>query len=158
MPDGGLCSVNAMLKAWAILCTLTLAGGIAGCTSAAPDKTTATTAPQVTAATTPVPNSKEALETRAHQLDVLASKGDAASAYEFYSQRCKNIIGNLDRYKAFLSEWLKGRSPQYSGVTVKVNGSSGQVVSIDNDPNSPASSMQPRTWTFIDGEWQFDNC
>jgi hypothetical protein len=26
------------------------------------------------------------------------------------------------------------------------------------DPNAPADSMQPRTWTFIDNTWQFDNC
>ena len=33
-----------------------------------------------------------------------------------------------------------------------------QVVSIDDDPNAPASAMNPRTWTFIDGRWQFDSC
>ena len=103
-------------------------------------------------------NSKQTLEERAHELDVLASQGNAAAAYEFYSQRCKNNFGNLDNYKAFLNLWLKDRNPQYSGVTVKLNGSSAQVVSIDNDPNTPASSMNPRTWTFIDGTWQFDNC
>ncbi|BBX27428.1 hypothetical protein MALV_25530 [Mycolicibacterium alvei] len=108
--------------------------------------------------TAAVPNSKEALEIRAHQLDVFASRGNAAAAYEFYSQRCKQTLGDLDSYNAFLNEWLKGRKPQYAGVTVKVNGSSAQVVSIDNDPNTPASSMNPRTWTFIDGAWQFDNC
>ena len=104
------------------------------------------------------PNSKEELEARAHELDLLASQRNATAAYEFYSQRCKNIIGNLDSYKAFLDKWLKGRDPQYSGVTVKVNGSSAQVVSIDNDPGTPASSMNPRTWTFIDDILQFDNC
>ena len=117
------------------------------------------TAPQEITTTPPPPNSKEDLETRAHQLDLLASQGDAAAAYNFYSQRCKNIIGDLDSYKAVLTEWLKGRSPQYSNaVTAKVNGSSAQVVSIDGDPNAPASAMTPRTWTFIDGQWQFDNC
>jgi hypothetical protein len=58
----------------------------------------------------------------------------------------------------FLAAWIDGRKPQYSGVTVRVNGSSGQVVSIDDDPNAPASAMNPRAWTFIDGRWQFDNC
>lgn len=116
------------------------------------------TQPTSSTATDATPNSREALEVRAHQLDVLASQGDAAAAYEFYSQRCKMTLGDLDSYKAFLNQWLKGRNPQYSGVTVKVNGSSAQVVSIDNDPNTPASSMDPRIWTFIDGTWQFDNC
>ncbi len=130
---------------------------LAGCGSTTKTATeTAVEKPSATAA--PAANSKEALEIRAHQLDVLASQGDANAAYRFYSRRCKNIIGNLDSYKAFLTEWLKGRNPQYLDVTVKVNGSSGQVVSIDNDPNYPPSSMDPRTWTFIDGEWQFDNC
>lgn len=129
-----------------------------GCSSSGSEGGSQSSAAPTATSTAPAPNSKEALEARAHQLDVLASQGDAAAAYEFYSQRCKNIIGNLDAYKAFLTEWLKGRNPQYGGVTVKVNGSSAQVVSVDNDPNAPASSMQPRTWTFIDGQWQFDNC
>jgi serine/threonine protein kinase, bacterial len=103
-------------------------------------------------------NSKEALEAAAHQLDVLASQGKAADAYEFYSQRCKNIIGDLDSYRAELDVFFEGRNPQYSSATAKVNGSSGQVVSIDDDPSAPASAMNPRTWTFIDGRWQFDNC
>jgi hypothetical protein len=37
------------------------------------------------------------------------------------------------------------------------NGSSLQVVSIDDDKNAPASALTPRTWTFIDRRWQFDN-
>jgi serine/threonine protein kinase, bacterial len=104
------------------------------------------------------PNSKEALQSVAHELDVLASQGKAAEAYQFYSQRCKNIIGDLNSFKAFLAVWLEGRDPRYSGVTVKINGSSAQVVSIDDDPNAPVDSMNPRTWTFIDGRWRFDNC
>lgn len=108
--------------------------------------------------TTVAPDSREALEAAAHRLDVLATQGNAAEAYRFYSQRCKNIIGDLNSYKAFLASWREGRNPQYSGVTVKVNGSSAQVVSIDDDPNAPASTMNPRTWTLIDGRWQFDNC
>ena len=144
-----------MRKVVAIVIACVVAGSIVGCSQSGSGRES--TAARTTSAA-PAPNSKEALEARAHQLDVLASHGDAKAAYAFYSQRCKNIIGSFESYSAFLTEWLKGRNPQYSGVTAKVNGSSGQVVSIDNDPNSPASSMDPRTWTFIDGEWQFDNC
>lgn len=147
------------MKSAFVMCAFLLAGGLSGCSST--DSATTTDSPAASPATTaaaPAPNSKEALEDRAHQLDLLASKGDAAAAWQFYSQRCKNIIGNLDSYKAFLTQWREGRNPQYGGVTVKVNGSSAQVVSVDNDPNAPASSMEPRTWTFIDGQWQFDNC
>ncbi len=146
------------MKQAAIISAFLLIGSVSGCSSA--DTGTKAEIPAATSATSaaPAPNSKEALETRAHQLDLLATNGDAAAAWEFYSQRCKNIIGGLDSYKLFLDQWRKGRNPQYGGVTVKVNGSSAQVVSVDNDPNAPASSMQPRTWTFIDGQWQFDNC
>ena len=134
-----------------------LAGGAVGCSPSDAGSANATIAASATT-TVAAPNSKEALESAAHQLDLLASQGNASAAYEFYSQRCKNIIGDVESYKAFLAAWLEGRKPQYSGVTVRVNGSSGQVVSIDDDPNAPASAMNPRTWTFIDGRWQFDNC
>jgi len=108
--------------------------------------------------TTSAPHSKEALEARAHRMDTLASQGDAAAAFQFYSQRCKDIIGGLDAYRTALTEWLTSHTPRYAGVTVRVSGSSAQVVSVDSDPNAPASSMAPRTWTFIDGAWHFDNC
>lgn len=141
-----------------MICAFLLVGVVSGCSGSpsASKSDTPAAAPSTSAA--PAPNSKEALENRAHQLDLLATQGDAAAAWEFYSQRCKNIIGNLESYKMFLNQWRQGRNPQYGGVTVKVNGSSAQVVSVDNDPNAPASAMQPRTWTFIDGQWQFDNC
>ncbi len=146
------------MKHAALICAFLLVGGVSGCSSTDSATKTETPAAAPATTTTPAPNSKEALEERAHQLDLLATKGDAVAAWEFYSQRCKNIIGNLDSYKIFMDQWREGRNPQYGGVTVKVNGSSAQVVSVDNDPNAPASSMDPRTWTFIDGQWQFDNC
>jgi len=89
---------------------------------------------------------------------MLASQGRAAEAYKFYSQRCKAIIGDLEAYKAELDAFFAGRNPQYTSATAQVNGSSGHVVSVDEDPSAPASAMNPRTWTFIDGRWQFDNC
>ena len=148
------------MKRGAMICAFLLLGGLSGCSSSSDSTTKASEPPSPAPATisTPAPNSKEVLEARAQQLDQLASQGEAAAAWEFYSQRCKNIIGNLDSYGIFLEQWRKGRNFQYGGVTVKVNGSSAQVVTVDNDPNAPASSMQPRTWTFIDGQWQFDNC
>jgi hypothetical protein len=57
-----------------------------------------------------------------------------------------------------LELFYAGRTPNYTGWTVRVNGSSGQVVTVDADPSAPASAMNPRTWTLIDGRWQFDNC
>lgn len=147
------------MKRGVLVCAALVVGGLSSCSST--DSATTIEAPAASPATTtaaPAPNSKEPLEARAQQLDQLASKGEAAAAWEFYSQRCKNIIGSLDSYKLFLDQWREGRNFQYGGVTVKVNGSSAQVVTVDNDPNAPASSMEPRTWTFIAGQWQFDNC
>ncbi|MFT4043181.1 MAG: hypothetical protein QM673_08470 [Gordonia sp. (in: high G+C Gram-positive bacteria)] len=137
---------------------------VAGCTSGTgaggEDSAIGLTAAETThpSASSVAPNSKEALESAAHQLDLFASEGNAEAAYGFYSQRCKNIIGSIDSYKSFLNVWRYGRNPRYTGVTSRVNGSSAQVVSIDEDPSAPADAMNPRTWTFIDGRWQFDNC
>lgn len=131
----------------------------AGCTSSTDTANPPAAATQAeTTRSAPAPNSKEALEVRARELDRLVDDGNAEAAYRFYSQRCKNIIGGLDTYKVLLEQSRQGRNPQFGGVTVKVNGSSAQVVTVDNDPNAPADSMQPRTWTFIDDTWQFDNC
>lgn len=126
------------------------AGPIAGCSA---DSSTPAALPSRTA-----PNSAEALQDVAHRLDVLASTGQTEAAWDLYSQRCKNQIGDLGAYRAALAVFFEGRNPQYESATARVNGSSGQVVSVDKDPSAPASSMAPRTWTFIDGRWQFDNC
>lgn len=94
----------------------------------------------------------------AEDLDRLAAAGKAEAAWDYYSQRCKNVIGGIDSYRATLNYIFKDRDPKYAGVTVRINGSSAQVVTVDESPTAPASSMDPRTWTYIDGRWQFDNC
>lgn len=129
------------MRTWSALPVIVRAIAAGGCSSPEPSagSSVATPTPTPTIAT----NFKEALESAAHDLDVLASQGKAAEAYEFYSQRCKNLIGDLDSYKTFLSSWLEGRNPQYSGVTVKVNGSSGQVVSVDNGPERTGEHHEP---------------
>jgi serine/threonine-protein kinase len=106
----------------------------------------------------PSPRSKEAVERSAHELDVLAASRQDAKAWAYYSQRCKDKIGSLNNYSNLLDVFFKGRTPKYESATARVNETSAQVVSIDKDPSAPASAMQPRTWTFIDGRWQFDNC
>ena len=145
--------------AFTVTAALLVSAGAAACTSSTDTAGPPATATQAaTTSSAPAPNSKEALEARARELDLLVTKGDAESAYQFYSQRCKNIIGGLDAYTMFLEQRRNDRNPQFGGITVKVNGSSAQVVTVDNDPNAPVDSMQPRTWTFIDNTWQFDNC
>lgn len=104
------------------------------------------------------PRSKEALEYAGHRLDVLAATRQDAQAWEYYSARCKAKIGGLAAYAAVLDEFFRGRHPNYQSATAVVDGSSGKVISVDADPSAPASASLPRTWTFIDGRWQFDNC
>ncbi|WP_200171098.1 hypothetical protein [Tomitella cavernea] len=101
---------------------------------------------------------EEELIRSAEDLDHLAADGEAEAAWAYYSQRCKDLIGGLSSYRALLNHIFKDRTPEYGGVTVRIDGSSAQVVTVDNSPTAPAGSMDPRTWTYIDGRWQFDNC
>lgn len=101
---------------------------------------------------------EQSLRSAAESLDKLAAEGDAKTAWGMYSQRCQKIIGDVDTYETIVSGLFKDRTPDYTDWKVTVNGSSGSVVTIDSDPSAPVSSLQPRTWTFIDGRWQFDNC
>jgi hypothetical protein len=110
------------------------------------------------ATTPPDPRSKAALESAGHRLDVLAATRQDAQAWEYYSARCKAEIGDLAAFSVVLDEFFRGRHPNYQSATAVVNGSSGKVISVDADPYAPASASLPRTWTFIDGRWQFDNC
>lgn len=98
------------------------------------------------------------LRESAEQLDKLAVAGDYDAAWEYYSQRCQGIIGNVDTYKILLDAHYKDWNPNPTDWIVRTNGSSAQVVTVDSDPSAPKSAMDPRTWTFIDGRWQFDNC
>lgn len=101
---------------------------------------------------------EEQLRAAAKELELGIVGGDAATAWKHYSQRCRNIIGGLDAYESLMEIYYQGREPKPTDWVVKVNGSSGQVVTVDADPGAPASALNPRTWTFIDGRWQFDNC
>lgn len=101
---------------------------------------------------------EDALRASAMNLDNLAAEGNGEAAWVFYSQRCKNVIGGLDVYEGLLDYLYADRTPDITDTIVRVNGSSAQVVTVDSDPSAPADSMEPRTWTFIDNRWQFDNC
>ncbi|APE15695.1 hypothetical protein BOH72_11170 [Mycobacterium sp. WY10] len=144
---------------WLAVVTVVLAGcspsESGGETTAKPSAGSAGIA---TTTTTPDPRSKEALAAAGHRLDVLAATRQDAQAWEFYSARCQAEIGNLIQYSAVLDEFFRGRTPNYESATAIVSGSSGKVISVDSDPSAPASASLPRTWTFIDDRWQFDNC
>ncbi|OPX05952.1 hypothetical protein [Mycobacterium sp. AT1] len=140
-----------------------VAVAVAGCSGSesADVATTATPASEradVATSASPDPRSKEALESVGHALDVLAAERQDARAWEHYSARCQAMIGDLAQFSAVLDQFFRGRTPNYESATAVVNGSSGKVVSVDTDPSAPASASLPRTWTFIDGRWQFDNC
>lgn len=113
----------------------------------------------VTAPTGPAaPSRGDRLIAAATDLNHRAANGDYRKAWQYYSQRCKNIIGGLESYGYQMDYLFKDRDPEWAGVTVRINGSSAQVVSVDKSATAPAGAMDPRTWTFIDGRWQFDNC
>lgn len=133
-------------------------GSADGAASTTPDAERASITTTTTTTTTPDPRSAEALEDAGHQLDVLAAGRRDAQAWEFYSARCKAEIGDLAAYSVVLDEFFRGRTPNYESATAVVDGSSGKVISVDTDPSAPDSASLPRTWTFIDGRWQFDNC
>ena len=104
------------------------------------------------------PDSKKALESTAHEYDLAASEGKVAEAYEFYSQRCKDIL-DLDSYRTQLEQYFEGRDPDYVGVEAGVEGTKGWAVPIDMAPDAPRDELlAPREWTFIDGRWQLDHC
>lgn len=99
------------------------------------------------------------LERSAVELNDALAAGDAETAWGYYSSRCKQWVGNsLIQYRSLMREAYEGRSPDIESVSVSVNGSAGQVITIDNDPAAPPDSMRPKTWSLIDGKWVYDNC
>ena len=144
------------IKTWSVVGAAVAVLSVTACSSSAGDSPQVTVAASATPAVTA--DQKTALRDSAAQLDTLAASGNAEAAYEFYSQRCKGMIGTVDTYKILLDLHYKDRNPQPMDWAVKINGSSGQVVTVDADPNAPTDAMNPRTWTYIDGRRQFDNC
>ncbi|MGX1811460.1 hypothetical protein ACWIGI_37535 [Nocardia sp. NPDC055321] len=135
---------------------------LVGCSSQEPAPSPAPSSQAVTSSAAVKPSAAAAdsasLRDAAEKLDRAASARDVATAWSFYSQRCKNELVSQEAYGHMLDLFYAGRNPAYTDWVVKVDGSSGQVVTVDSDPNAPASAMAPRTWTVIDGRWQFDNC
>ncbi|GAB4584459.1 hypothetical protein [Nocardia sp. IFM 10818] len=136
--------------------------GVIGCSEdseATPTPVGQTVSAQpTTTKATPDPKSEEVLKQRADTFNGLTVAKDWDGLWNFYSQRCQAKAGNVDTLRSMAEIALAGRTPQPNPVTVRISGSAAQVVTVDNDPNAPADSMKPRTWTFIDGAWMFDNC
>lgn len=105
------------------------------------------------------PTPEDEVRVAAEGLSAALEANDATGAWGYYSQRCKALMGDsVEQYRAMMDIQYSDRNPQVESHTVRVNGSSAQVVTVDPDPAAPADSMNPRTWTFIDDRWQFDNC
>ncbi|MFI6865347.1 hypothetical protein [Nocardia sp. NPDC050406] len=138
------------------VCAALALGILTGCSS-----TDSETARQDgTSAALADPQSEEALKQAAHTLNVLAAQRNYTNAWAYYTKRCQDKIGSLEAYKSFMDLWLEDRHPQYDrdGVSVRITGTSAQVVTVDKDPAAPAHTDDPRTWTFTDNHWLFDNC
>lgn len=95
------------------------------------------------------------LRTRLEAFYDLGRQKAYGEMYLYLSPRCQATIAE-DDYVAALEVDLADRDlsgePEF---LVSVDGQVGTVVikSADNK-----SEMQPKTWTYADGEWQFDNC
>ena len=111
------------------------------------------------ATTTPASDTAEdALLSAAENLDRALIEGDLETAWDHYSRRCQEQLDSIEVFRAMYDINYEGRNPQITDRTARVDGSYGQVVTVDADPAASADSMNPRTWTLIDGQWRFDNC
>jgi hypothetical protein len=95
------------------------------------------------------------LRVRLNEFYELARARDYSAMYVFSSPRCQaktsedEYIGLLER--AWADRDFSG-DPEF---LISVQGQVATVVTKSADGKGP---MQPNTWTFSDGTWQFDNC
>ena len=90
--------------------------------------------------------------------DALAAH-DYAAAYQFRSARCRLTL-NQDDYVASMAQLYDGRDlkSKPSKVTVTTSGSTGTVTVENFDARASEDDRKSATWTFVDGQWRFDNC
>ena len=104
-------------------------------------------------------NPEKELETSVLSLHEAFAAGDAETAWGLYSVRCKSFVNHsLVEFSQLMDKSFVGRSPDIESVTVSVNGTAGQAIVVDNDPNATSDSLRPKTWSRETGEWLFDNC
>lgn len=114
--------------------------GVIGCSEsseASPTQASQSPAAQVsTSKAISDPKSEEALKRRANDFNTLTVAKNWDGAWAFYSQRCQAKVESADSLKSLAEIAMKGRNQQLdpNGVTVRVTGSSAQVVTVDNDP------------------------
>ncbi|MGK8523316.1 hypothetical protein ACRS6B_17970 [Nocardia asteroides] len=90
--------------------------------------------------------------------DALAGH-DYAAAYRFRSARCRLTL-NEDDYVAAMAQRYDGRDlkAEPAEISVTTSGSTGTVTVKNFDARAAEDDPKPETWTFIDGQWRFDNC
>ncbi|MEV0947277.1 hypothetical protein [Rhodococcus sp. NPDC049939] len=103
------------------------------------------------------------LREAARQLDLSVVAMDRDTMWDFYTQRCKAEVGGREEWDLvvdFVFAAVDGinEEPQPIDWIASVDGTSGQVITVDANSNGPYYSLEPRPWTFIDGKWQYDNC
>lgn len=101
--------------------------------------------------------SEDDVEIQAHRQDVLAAVRDDAEAWQFFSIRCQERIGSVANYSKILDAAFAGRKPDYEVAIAHAEGKYARVVSVDRDPNAPASALRPRMWKW-QGVWKLDSC
>lgn len=144
------------------VCSVLLIGG---CSSdgQSPDSAAPSSATKVLTSTesaAPIENTEagpneSTLRTRLDAFYELGRQKAYGVMYLYLSPRCQATITE-DEYVAALEVDLADRDlsgePEF---LVSVDGQVGTVVTKSADNKS---EMQPKTWTYADGEWQFDNC
>lgn len=147
------------LAGCALLLSACGAGDTTGADTPATPGSPAPAAPGPTApdpATAPPDGPTEAgLRITLAELADTSRTADFAKTFTFYSPRCQAMISEED-FVELLTRESVGRD--YSGDpthTIDINGPVAQVITEGADGKSAAL---PKTWTYADGRWQFDNC
>ncbi|MGW0043927.1 hypothetical protein [Rhodococcus sp. NPDC003348] len=82
-------------------------------------------------------------------------KADWSADYDNLSARCQEKFGR-EEYATAAATAYAGRD--FSGaqeVAITMDGESATVVATSFDGKG---SKAPMTWTYVDGQWKFDNC
>lgn len=81
--------------------------------------------------------------------------GDYEGTYGFYSARCQSQMSEEE-----FVQLLKGQygDRDLSGQPEFLTDVEGSVATVVTKSADGEGSMEPRTWTYADGSWRFDNC
>nr|WP_298440658.1 hypothetical protein [Gordonia sp. (in: high G+C Gram-positive bacteria)] len=131
---------------------------LAACSSS--DDTSATTTPTSTATTSAAaPNSETALRaTLADFYKTVPQGGQWDKAHTFLSPRCQQQIDPDEMTDSMKDAYGPGSGRNFAGdpeYLITMNGDVAKVVSKSYDGKG---SMEPQTWTFINGRWTLDYC